>query len=151
MKRLKSLSMWLDNEIWQWWLGSSGKVEFWRTGGIWVITERLKSISGREQGLRIAEGREQEGVWRWGGGWGPGTWLVTEQARVTVGHCSKNVMTLLFFFNTLDLQCYVSFRWWHFFLVVLTLSEIIGPVSVYFKISSGTNILGPDPCPCHLS
>ena len=30
------------------------------------------------------------------------------------------------------------------FLVVLTLSEIIGPVSVYFKISSGTNILGPD-------
>ena len=37
------------------------------------------------------------------------------------------------------------------FLVVLTLSEIIGPVSVYFKISSGTNILGPDPCPCHLS
>ena len=64
----KSLSMWSDNEIWQWWLGYSGNVEFWKTGGIWVVTERLKSISGREQGLRTAEGREQEGVWRWGGG-----------------------------------------------------------------------------------
>ena len=29
-----------------------------------------------------------------------------------------------------------------FFLVVLTLSEILGPVSVYFKISNGTNIFG---------
>ena len=71
---------------------------------------------------------------------------------MTAGHCSKNVMTLLFFFLIHLIYSVVLVSGDDtFFLVVLTLGEILGPLSVFFKISNGTNILGPDLCPCHMS
>ena len=36
------------------------------------------------------------------------------------------------------------------FLDILKMSEILGPINVYFKIGNGTNILEPELSPCHL-
>ena len=52
---------------------------------------------------------------------------------MTVGHFSKNVMTLLFLKIHLIYSVVLVSGDDTFFLVVLTLSEILGPVSVYNK------------------